>query len=264
MRIQEVLFFDICQILEQKQPKICILENVQHLTKHDGGKTFKVIIESLRDLGYNVAYKVLNAKDFGLAQSRERIFMVGTKTGLFNFEKLKKGDNVILKDILDKDGEFDFLEKEEYTLLDKDHIKQQDKSGLIFCGYRNKGIWKKGIRPNSEYLSRCHRQPNRIYSIEGTHPTIPSQETSGRFFIYNPDTGKVRKLTINECYRLMGFPDDFKKNENVGEQYRQIGNSVAIPVVKAIIDAIIEQNLLNQKTENDNVRGYIQQLEICF
>lgn len=258
------LFFDICQILEQKQPKICILENVQHLTKHDGGRTFKVIIESLRDLGYNVSYKVLNAKDFGLAQSRERIFLVGTKTGLFNFEKLKKGDSVVLKDVLDKSGDFDYLNKDEYTLLDKSFIKQQDKSGLIFCGYRNKGIWKKGIRPNTEYLSRCHRQPNRIYSIEGTHPTIPSQETSGRFFIYNPENDMVRKLTINECYRLMGFPDDFKKNDNIGEQYKQIGNSVAIPVVKAIIDAIIQQNFLNQSAKNDRLKGYLQQLELCI
>ena len=258
------LFFDICQILEEKQPKICILENVSHLTKHDGGRTFRIIIESLRNLGYNVAYKVLNAKDFSLAQSRERIFIVGTKQGLFNFEKIKKGESVVLKDMLDQDGDFEFLNKEEYTLLDKTYVKQQDKTGLIFCGYRNKGIWKKGIRPNTEYLSRCHRQPNRIYSIEGTHPTIPSQETSGRFFIYNPKTDKVRKLTINECYRLMGFPDSFIKSNNVGEKYRQIGNSVAIPVVKAIIDSLIEQNFLNQSAENDNVRGYIQQLEFCF
>jgi DNA (cytosine-5)-methyltransferase 1 len=76
------------------------------------------------------------------------------------------------------------------------------------------------------------------------HPTIPSQETSGRFFIYIPEEDRVRKLTINECYKIMGFPKDFIRHKTLGEQYKQIGNSVAIPVIKAIADSIIEQGLL--------------------
>ena len=246
------LFFDICRIIKAKEPKVVLLENVRHLIQHDKGKTFKVILKHLLDLGYNVSYKVLNAKDFGLPQTRERVFIVASKYHLFDFEKLKTKPPVILKDFLDIDGDFEYLEKEEYTLLDKSLIKKQPKSGLIFCGYRNKNIWEKGVLPNTLHLSRCHRQPNRIYSIEGTHPTIPSQETSGRFFIYDTDNDNVRKLTINECYRIMGFPDSFQKHENTTEQYRQIGNSVAIPVVSAIINGIEEQNLLENKNTNKN------------
>lgn len=93
---------------------------------------------------------------------------------------------VKLEDFLDKHNHFDFLPNNEYTLL-KEYTIQ--KTGLIFVGYRNKNIWKTGIRPNTEHLSRVHRQPNRIYSVKGTHPTLPSQETSGRFlFIYQNKT----------------------------------------------------------------------------
>lgn len=252
------LFFEICQILEKHKPQCCFLENVQHLTKHDKGNTFKVIVESLNDLGYNVSYKVLNAKDFGLPQFRERIFIIATRKGIFNFDKIKKQASVQLEAFLDSDkNKFEYLPETEYTLLNPQLVKAQPKSGLVFCGYRNKGIWKKGVRPNTLHLSRCHRQPNRIYSVYGTHPTIPSQETSGRFFIYLPKEQKVRKLTINECYRIMGFPDTFIKHPSLASQYKQIGNSVAIPVIKAIAKAIIDQGLLTQRIQQ-NGRNYIR------
>ncbi|MGB5898411.1 MAG: DNA cytosine methyltransferase, partial [Geitlerinemataceae cyanobacterium] len=79
----------------------------------------------------------------------------------------------------------------------------------------------------------------------GVHPTIPSQETSGRFFIYIPEHDRVRKLTLRECYRIMGFPETFKSHPNGGESYKQIGNSVCIPVVKAIAQEILNQDLLS-------------------
>lgn len=120
------------------------------------------------------------------------------------------------------------------------YVKQQP-SGLIFCGYRNKNIWRKGIRPNTEYLSRVHRQPNRIYSSNGIHPTLPSQETSGRFWIYIPEQDIVRKLTIKECYKLMGFPEDFKIDSNKGNAYKQCGNSVVIPMIFELAKSIMRQ-----------------------
>lgn len=261
------LFFDICEILRDRKPQCVLLENVQHLTKHDKGRTFQVIINSLLDLGYNVSYKVLNANDFGVPQSRERIFIVGSRNGCFNFDKIKTLPKKKLESFIDMSDNHEFLDKTEYTLLDSSLVKQQPKSGLIFCGYRNKGLWKKGIRENTEHLSRCHRQPNRIYSVDGIHPTIPSQETSGRFFIYIPKKDSVRKLTINECYKLMGFPDNYILNNNTGEQYKQIGNSVAVPVIQAIAESLIEQGLLTKSNkDNGDGRGYIQseQLKIDF
>lgn len=259
------LFFDICKILEKHKPQCCLLENVQHLTKHDHGRTFAIIIEALKNLGYNVSYKILNAKDFGLPQFRDRIFIVGSRNGLFDFDAIKPQKMVSMESFVDHSDNYEFLDKSEYTLLPTDLVKVQGKSGLTFCGYRNKGTWKIGVRPNTEHLSRAHRQPNRIYSIKGTHPTIPSQETSGRFFIYFPEEDRVRKLTIQECYKMMGFPDGFILNSTPGERYRQVGNSVAVPVIQAIAQEIVNQGLLSRNyTEDDHTRGYSQGEQLLF
>jgi len=233
------LFFNIMEIVKEKSPSIIFLENVKHLKNHDNGRTLKVILRSLEDAGYYPNWKVLNAKDFGLAQNRERIYIVATKKGYFDFAKLKHDSpNVYIKDILDKTGDFHYLEESEYTILPEDIWKKQ-KSGLMFVGYRNKPIRKSGVRPNTEHLSRVHKQPNRIYHIEGTHPTLPSQEPTGRFWIYNDK--RVRKLTINECYKLMGFPENFKRVSSNGALYNQVGNSVAIPVVQNLAREIFNQ-----------------------
>ncbi|MCD7740064.1 MAG: DNA (cytosine-5-)-methyltransferase [Candidatus Gastranaerophilales bacterium] len=244
------LFFNICDIIKLKSPKVVVLENVKHLIHHNNGNTFKTMIETLEDLGYFVKYKVLNSKDFGVPQNRERIIIIASKYKAFDFNKLKFVSNEIkLRDFLDKNLSIDcqYLNKSEYTLID--NIRLQE-SGLLFVGYRNKGIWKKGIRPNTEHLSRVHRQPNRIYSIDGVHPTLPSQETSGRFFIYIPETDKVRKLSIDECYRIMGFPENFQKSTIIGEAYKQIGNSVCVPLVQEIARQIKLQNLLEESNES--------------
>lgn len=237
------LFFDICRIIDNKKPKVVFLENVKHLIHHDKGKTLKTILQTLENIDYKVSYCLLNAKDFGMPQNRERIIIVASKDNTFDFSLLPIQQQVYLQDFLDKNGEFEVLDKSQYTLLSQ--TTSQD-SGLIFCGYRNKNIWKKGIRENTLHLSRVHRQPNRIYSVKGVHPTIPSQESSGRFFIYIPKDDIVRKLTINECYRIMGFPEHFIKDESLAESYKQIGNSVCVPMIESVIKEIIFQGLLDE------------------
>ena len=240
------LFFHICEIIAVKQPSVVLLENVKYLVHHDGGKTLDIIIYSLENLGYLVDYKILNSKDFGLPQNRERIVIFATKNKKFDFNKIENSKSLVkLENYLCQDGDFEYLEKREYTLIDS---PKQQASGLIFVGYRsNKTTWRKGVRPNTQHLSRVHHQPNRIYSVEGVHPTIPSQETSGRFFIYIPQEDKVRKLTIKECYRIMGFPDTFKMHNSIAECYKQIGNSVPVPLIRQLASQIIEQNLLLAK-----------------
>lgn len=236
--IRGTLFFNILEIIQTKQPKVVFLENVKHLVHHDNGNTLKVIIDKLEQLNYKTSWQVLNAKDFGLAQNRERIIIIiASPKKYFDFSKIKTTKNKVIKDILDN-GDFEYLDQSEYTLLDKSLWKTQ-KSGLIFCGYRNKTIRTNGTRPDTEHLSRVHKQPNRIYHIGGTHPTLPSQETSGRFFIY--DGIGVRKLTIDECYKLQGFNKNFQKNEQLSACYNQIGNSVAVPMIEAIYEQIMEQ-----------------------
>lgn len=235
------LFFDILRILKEKRPKVAILENVKNLIYHDKKRTLEIIIRHLEELGYIVRWKILNAKDFGVPQNRERIIIVASRGRPFDFSKIKKrGIGPRLKDILENDNkEMKFLDPSEYTLIDKKYIKRQPKSGLIFVGYRNKPIRKKGARPHTEHLSRVHKQCNRIHSSDGTAPTFSSSETGGRYHIYH--NGKVRKLTLNECFKLMGFPKDYKKVSSNGEGFRQIGNSVAIPMIEAVAEQVKEQ-----------------------
>ena len=232
------LFFDICSIVSEKKPKVVFLENVKHLVHHDNGNTLKVILTKLKELGYDVSWRVLNGSDYGVPQNRERIIIVGTLFGEFDFDKIEKKPRPHLIDFLDKEGNFEFLNPDEYTLLDDP--KEQPESGLIFAGYRNKSIRKAGVRPGTEHLSRVHKQPNRIYSVYGIHPTLPSQESSGRFFVLTQDH-RVRKLTVKECWRIMGFPESYKKISPIGDQYKQLGNSVCIPMIEAVADEINNQ-----------------------
>ncbi|HLP04696.1 MAG TPA: DNA (cytosine-5-)-methyltransferase [Paludibacter sp.] len=241
------LIYHVFEIIEKHQPKVVFLENVKHLVYHDNKRTLSVITQHLEELGYRVSKKVLNASDFGLPQNRERIIIIGHKNLKFDFSKIKKTPKPTLKDFLDKENDFEYLE-EPFTILESQ--KMQD-SGLVFAGYRNKTIRKAGVRPGTEHLSRVHKQPNRIYSTEGVHPALPSQESSGRFWIWHE--GAVRKLTIQECYRIMGFPPEFILLNNKAELYKQIGNSVAIPMIKAVAEQIKIQ-LLKDNFQNGTTK----------
>lgn len=234
------LYFDIERILKHRKPKAVVLENVKHFKNHDKGKTLRVILSSLEHLGYTTNWKVLNAKDFGVPQNRERTIIIGSLNGVkFNFNKLKIQKPTCIKDILeDENDEFEYLQNNEYTIIEN---PKKQLSGLIFTGYRNKKIRTKGVRENTIHLSRVHKQPNRIYDSNGTHPTLSSQESAGRYYVYHKN--KVRKLTIKECFRLMGFKDDFRLIGSKGKLHNRIGNSIVIPMVKEISLQVKEQIL---------------------
>tara|TARA_Y100000816_G_scaffold18088_1_gene11835 strand:+ start:198 stop:1262 length:1065 start_codon:yes stop_codon:yes gene_type:complete len=260
------LFFDVCRIIKEKHPKVVLLENVKHFIHHDKKRTMSTVLSSLENLGYNISFKILNLKDFGLPQNRERIFIVASKNGCFDFDLVRNTPSKELRHFLDKEGDFEYLTNEEFTLIDPEKVTTQP-SGLKFVGYRNKKGFRKGIRPNTEHLNRVHRQPNRIYSVEGYHPTIPSQESAGRFFIYFPESNKVRKLTINECFRIMGFKDTYKKISSKGMLYRQIGNSVGINVIDELSKQIINQGLLlesKRKTTSNPQKVINKQTQFAF
>lgn len=237
-------------IIEAKRPKIVILENVKHIKHVANGSVFEFIINELEHLNYNVSAKLLNAKDFGVPQNRERWLFIGIQNQDFHFRD-PKTHSLPLKNFLDNSSteKFTYL-NEPFKLIDK---PKKQKSGLIFSGYREKSIRKKGVREGTEHLSRVHKQPNRIYSIHGIHPTIPSQESSGRFWILL-DNGNVRKLTIHECFRIMGFPDSFIKPVSLGNLYKQIGNSVCVPMIQQVMTWILEDVDLGK---NQNVKNPI-------
>lgn len=233
------LFFEIADILRVKQPKMFILENVKGLVTHNKGNTMKTILNGLEYLGYKVSYGIFNASDFGVPQSRERLIIVGHKYKTIDLSKVEKHRiNSMEQFLLNEYCIDDILNMNDYTLIPKEKVRKQ-KSGLVFCGYLNKNKRIKGVLPNTEHLSRVHRQCNRIYSSDGLCPTITSGETTGRYYIYDEKNKIVRKLSLKEIYRFMGFPIDFKLIGKKTQLYKKIGNSVCVGMIEKIAKLLI-------------------------
>lgn len=236
------VFFGIMRIVRKYKPKAIILENVKNFAGHDNGNTLNTVYDSLISEGYNVSSKVLNATDFGLAQNRERTFIVASRTKLFDFaiidDSLQNAKKCI-SDIIVDDVEHQWLEPHEYTLIQKEDGKQTPKSGMIFSGYLNKAPRNMRNEKLDLTLSRCHKQPNRIYASHGTHPTLSAQESSGRYYI--EINGRVRKLTNVECLRLQGFPDNFIMPTSLSKFHKQIGNAVPPIMIKHITKSAMQQ-----------------------
>ena len=238
------LFFEIARILEKKAPEFVLLENVSGLVGHDNGRTFRRILSVLGSLGYATSSTVLNAIDFGLPQNRARTIIVASKSAphdeFVDLTPPLPKFRPRLRDFLDGSPRDAYLREEEYTLLPENQRVEQS-SGLVFAGYINKPKRKNGTRPDTEHLSRVHRQHNRIYSTNGVSPTLSSGESSGRDYIY--DGLGVRKLTVDEAFRIMGFPATFKRDANRTILRRTIGNSVPIPMVQEVIRRIIQSTV---------------------
>jgi len=236
----------ILKIIQEKQPKLVLLENVKNLLVMNKGEVIKKIASDLEKLNYNVSFSLLNTSNFGLAQNRERVYIVCINKTKYNnrsfdFTKLKNINiKKNLKDIIDFSNT-EYLEKDKYVLLETDKLKTQ-RSGLIFCGYIKGNLRGKGAKPNTEHLSRVHKQPNRIYHVDGVNPTLSSSESSGRYHIY--DGVGVRKLVPMECFKIMGFPDDYIFHNKKSVNYRQIGNSVSPIIIRSIHDELCRQDFI--------------------
>ncbi|MGM0479940.1 MAG: DNA (cytosine-5-)-methyltransferase [Bacteroidota bacterium] len=219
---QGTLFFDVCRILKEKKPKAFLLENVKNLTSHDKGNTFKVIKKTLKKLGYSVKTKVLDAKYY-VPQHRERIFIVGFReedfpeSVDFSFPEPPEYSPRV-KDILQKRVD------PKYTLSDKlwNYLQQYAQK------HREKG---NGFGFGLVNMDGVTRTLSARYYKDGSEVLVPQSKK-------NP-----RRLTPVECKRLMGFPEEFKvKNIGVSDTqlYKQFGNSVAVPVVKAVAKEMVE------------------------
>jgi len=236
----------ILNIILEKRPGIILLENVKNLLIMNKGEVIKKIVSDLEKLNYNVSFCLLNTANFGLAQNRERVYIVCINKTKFNniwfdFTKLRSMNiRKNLKDIIDFNNK-EYLDEDKYILLESDKFKPQ-KSGLIFCGYLKGNLRKNGALPDTEYLSRVHKQPNRIYHINGVNPTLSSSESSGRYFIY--DGIGVRKLTIKECFKIMGFPDNYKLHKKNNANFCQIGNAVSPVLIENIYNELCSQGFI--------------------
>lgn len=218
-KTQGTLFFDVCRILKEKRPKAFLLENVKNLLSHDGGRTFKVILEALEELNYEVFYQVLDGQAY-VPQHRERIIIVG-------FDRERYGSDVsfafdltpvtpkpVLKDILE--NRVDSM----YTLSDRmwNYLQQyaaKHKAAGNGFGY---GL----ARPDG-----ISRTLSARYYKDGSEILIPQK---GR----NP-----RRLTPRECARLQGFPESFKIPVSDTQAYRQFGNSVVVPLIRDVAGLIV-------------------------
>jgi len=235
----------ILNIILEKQPRIILLENVKNLLVMNKGEIIEKIVSDLEKLNYNVSLSLLNTANFGLAQNRERVYIVCINKNKYNisfdFTKLKSMNiRKNLKDIIDVSNTA-YLEEDKYVLLESDKLKTQ-KSGLIFCGYLKGNLRKNGALPNTEHLSRVHKQPNRIYHINGVNPTLSSSEGSGRYYIYD-GTG-VRRLSVNECFKIMGFPVDYIFHDKTNVNYCQIGNAVSPVLIENIYKELCSQDFI--------------------
>ncbi|AFS83380.1 DNA (cytosine-5-)-methyltransferase [Candidatus Nitrosopumilus sediminis] len=219
---QGTLFFDIARILKAKKPSAFLLENVKNLKSHDKGNTLKTILRVLEDeLGYDVHYEVLDAVNV-VPQHRERLFIAGFITPRnFKFPKIPN-KNIKLSDILEKKVD------KKYVLTDgtwnalKRHLERHRKKGNGF-GYTIADKKKVANTLSARYY-----------------------KDGAQILISRGQTRNPRRLTPNECAKLMGFPKNFQKHESDNHAYRQFGNSVVVPVVKVIAKEII-RNLPVQK-----------------
>lgn len=214
---QGTLFYDVVRILQAKQPRAFLLENVQGLVTHNQGETFKTIISTLRGLGYVVHHKILDASDYGVPQLRKRIYIVGyfpdkcsAAARDFCFPAAQ-GQKV---------GVGQFLEQGVSGYAISEHLQ---KSYLFKVNDGRPLIVDRNTTTPSKTLVATY---HKIQRLTGT-------------FVRDEVTG-LRLLSQNECKALMGFPKDFIVPVSRTQMYRQFGNSVAVPVIQAIAKSIKE------------------------
>ncbi len=219
-KTQGTLFFDIARIIKHKRPKIFMLENVKNLVSHDKKRTFKVITETLAELGYSLHYKVLDARYY-VPQHRERIIIVGFDKSIFlekeqfEFPEPKKVE-LAIRDILEPKVD------DKYTL--------SDKLWNYLQGYKKK------------HQAKGNGFGFSLTNLDGVSRTLSARYYKDGAEILIPQKGKnPRRLTPRECARLQGFPESFVIPVSDNQGYRQFGNSVTMPLIQAIGKNIVKE-----------------------
>lgn len=221
------LFFEIARVIDAKKPRVVLLENVQNLMEHDSGKTFLVIYNTLAQLGYSVKYRIINATDVNVPQNRARIFIIAFRD-IEDCDRFSFPEPIPLEDTIDTvlnrsikhdDVYYYSTDNPYYQRLDK---RIADKTGIYRIDDSGVATRKWDICPT-------------LKANMGTyHDRVP---------IIRDDFG-IRKLTPAECLAFQGFPTTFTfKGISLANAYKQCGNTVCVPVVKRIADAIYQIQL---------------------
>jgi DNA (cytosine-5)-methyltransferase 1 len=215
------LFFEIERILRRKKCRYLLLENVKGLLSHDGGRTFHTIISTLDELGYDLQWQVLNSKDFGVPQNRERVFIVGHLRGesrpeVFPLEGVHTQDIGLLENTatqLHSSRRFGNSISNHHFFT----LRATEPNGVIVR------------RVPLKFLTRNQKK------IEGDYSFTVDSMNSGGVIISDERMVAVRKLTPLECERLQGFPDGWTEGISQTQRYKCLGNGVTVNVVRAII-----------------------------
>ena len=239
------LIYEYIRIVDEVKAPIIVYENVKGMLSIDKGRTIKAFVQALRDIGYHCHYSVLNSKDYGVPQNRERLFLVGfldvEHYHAFSFApkvKLMKR----LRDVLESEVDEKYYINR--PLLDYDSqantLHDTEKEAPTICagthgyafGYIQDGVV--GMLDMSGH--DCIR---RVYGIDGLSPTIPTGAGGNHEpKIQNKD--RIRKLTPRECLRLQDFPDTFKQVVSDSQMYKQAGNSMTVAVLEMIFIQIVK------------------------
>ncbi len=269
------LFYEFARVVKESQPKVFIYENVKGLVNHDGGNTFDIIKATFDELGYRYFYQVLNAKDYGMPQHRERIFVIGFKDQSVDFTfpepiNLEYTMQDFLEDFID--SKYYLKEKGvKFVTSSKNRLKRytQINGDIALCQKANQQFnWHgdfvfelQAEKEFDEFIFDVNQVEEKYYlsdkvrdyvlntgtknfrttiktDLEVARPLLQSMHKMHRAGVDNYVThnkGRIRKLTPKECLRLMGFRDDFEQVVSDTQMYRQAGNSIVVDVLIALL-----------------------------
>lgn len=226
------LFFEIERIVEEKRPKILFLENVAGIVSHEKGKTIKVIEDSLEGLGYFLEWRLINAKEYGIPQNRNRWYCIALNNCFYDKKDIdfdmifpkKKELSFKLDDIIEKEVSDDF----NITKIALKNIENNIDDFINSNRYKEE-----------HYIIANNIRPSKVsFSSTGISPCLTAKMgTGGNNVPVIYELG--RKYTVGECLKLMGFPDEYKMQENYSQSYKQVGNSVVVPIVSSIASNFI-------------------------
>ena len=236
------LFMDVVRICEYHKPKVIFCENVKGLQIHDKGRTYKVIKKSFEQIGYTVYEKVLNSKDFGVPQNRERIYIVAFRNDIdsssFRFPEGNDSDTKISDIMEEHEVSVKYYLSTAYLDTLKRHRARHEALGHGF-GYEIRDV---SGQAGALVCGGMGRERNLIVDMRLTN-FVPVTHIKGEV-----NRQGIRKMTPREWARLQGFPDDYKLTLADTHLYKQLGNSVTVNVIEAIADNIKEV------LENDNAK----------
>lgn len=238
------LFHDYARLIREIQPKVFIFENVRGLINHDKGNTWKIIYNVLDNLGYNIHYELLNASDFGIPQTRRRLFVVGFKEKVkFEFTKSTENTNgFVMKDFTVERNDFGSVKYDS-----KGNIVLKNVPGIIDNKYfLSEKLYNYVMKGGTKSF---YQKPEIDLDIARTILSTMGNRHRAGVDNYLTVNGEVRMLSEREALRLMGFTDDYKIVVSRAQTYKQAGNSIVVDVLISILKDIFNSNVfgLNQK-----------------